>query len=323
MRNRETDFFGFVFQEASMKRMLVLGAGVMAALLIFAGCASTSVAGLASSSDSVGSIKKLAKMLTKDSSNQEAADVFEEIYNREMTNNLAVIENGTDKILSDFAASQGKSTAKDALAVIVSKLGDRSGDKSPTVMENMDVKKVESRMTELKAAYYDLMEIQKAVKNMPEEIGSESVYTVDKSGEDFEKGWTRTSDALADFYVLCGDSMLPSKGYRDLKNIIEIYEKKAYPAYMSYDKSSKCKKTVSKLYIQEGDDFLVQAKMSKSNYSAATDDIEKTASSASGALEAEAAIIDYRTARSWDSGADISAKLADAEELSKFFDENR
>lgn len=306
-----------------MKRTFVLGTVLMAALLVFAGCASNSVAGLASSTDSVGSIRKLAKMLTKDSTNQEAADVFEEIYNREMDNKLAVIENGTDKILSDFAATQGKTSAKDALSVIVSKLGDRSGDKAPTVLENMDVKKVESRMTELKAAYYDLMEIQKAVKDMPEEIGSENVYTVDKSGEDFEKGWTKTSDALADFYVLCGDSMLPSKGYADLKNITAIYEKKAYPAYMSYDKSSKCKKTVSKLYIQEGDDFLAKAKASKTAYINAAEDYEKSVYSTNGLLESESAIINFRTARSWDSGADMAAKLAEAEELSKFFEENK
>ena len=312
------------FQEEDfMKKTFLTASALIAALLFFAGCASDSVAGLASSSDSVGSIRKLSKILTKDSSNQEAADVFDEIYNREMEKNLAVIENGTDAILADFAGSQGKETPKEALEDIVSKLEGREGKNPPVVTDNIAVKKVVEDMTALKSAYYDLMEIQKAVKDMPEEIGSDSVYTVDKSGEDFEKGWSKTSDAIADFYVLCGDSMIPTQGDTDLENVIAIYEKKAYPAYMSYDKSQKCKKTISKLYIQQGDEYRVKANTHKSDYESAEDDLGRSSYSTLGALSSDCAEVAYRTARYWDSGADVTSKLSEVEELAKFFDENR
>ena len=74
-----------------LKVMRSLLVTVSAALLFVAVTGCTSVASLANKKDTVSSIKKLSKMLVKDSSNQEAADVFNELYNREMANKMYIV----------------------------------------------------------------------------------------------------------------------------------------------------------------------------------------------------------------------------------------
>ena len=62
-----------------MKKILVC-TFIFTAALFISGCA-TNVAKLADSSDGVGAIKKLSKMLIKDSSNQESASALYETQN--------------------------------------------------------------------------------------------------------------------------------------------------------------------------------------------------------------------------------------------------
>ncbi len=296
-----------------MKKILVC-TFIFTAALFISGCA-TNVAKLADSSDGVGAIKKLSKMLIKDSGDQEAADVFDEVYRREMDNNLTVIGNGVDRILSDFAKSQGKSTAKDALASIVKDLGEKRKTNSYTVMNSTAVQETEKRLSALKGAYYDLMEIQKAVKEMPDEIGGETVYTVEKNSSDFEKGWTDTANAIGDFYVLCANSMLPSIDTADMARIIEILEKKAYPAYQSYDKVQTVKKTIGKLSFENAEAYLSNARKYLESYSKDSTNSDKKSDAALGLLSATGALTNYSKAKEWDSSLNITEKNKEANYL--------
>ena len=227
-------------------------------LVALTGCAS--VASLADKKDTVSSIKKLAKMLVKDSSNQEAADVFNELYNREMANKMYIVETTSQDVLNEFASSQGASSVESALKSIVQNLPDRTDTKNyKSVVDDYAVKTVISRLTELKDNYRDLTEIQSAVKPVPETIGEIQTYYVEKYTNDFNSGWTRASDDLGDFYKKCGDAMLPAQTAYEITKIIDIY-KKAETAYFNQSKISSVRNIIYTLYMDQGDQYLAIAK---------------------------------------------------------------
>lgn len=232
----------------------------VAALLFVAFTGCTSVASLADKKDTVGSIKKLAKMLIKDSSNQEAADVFNELYNREMSNKMYIVQTSSSEVLDSFASSQGASSVEAALKSIASAIPDRTSSKNQTtVIDDSSVKDTINRLRELKDTYRDLTEIQSAVKPMPETIGSVQTYYVEKYTNNFNNGWTTAADALGDFYVKCGDAMMPAKTPYEISNIIGVYQK-AEHEYLTQSKISSVRNTIYNLYMNKGDAFITLVK---------------------------------------------------------------
>ena len=227
--------------------------------LVLFGCASA--ASLANRKDTVGSIKKLSKMLIKNSEDQEAADVFNELYNREMANKMYIVQSTTaSDILNNFAAEQGAPSVEAALKAIVQNLPDRTNTKNyQSVVDDYAVKEVINRLTELKDNYRDLTEIQSAVSPVPETIGSVQTYYVEKYTNDFNSGWTRASDDLGDFYVKCGDAMLPAQTPYEIGKIADIY-KKAETAYFTQSKISSVRNTLYTMYMDQGDQYLAIAK---------------------------------------------------------------
>ena len=232
----------------------------VAAFLLVALTGCTSVAGLADKKDTVGSIKKLSKMLIKDSSNQEAADVFNELYNREMTNKMYIVQTSSSDVLSNFASSQGASSVEAALKSIADSIPDRaSSSNKQTVIDDSSVKDTINRLSELKNTYRDLTEIQSAVKSVPETIGSVQTYYVEKYTDNFNGGWTKAADDLGDFYKKCGDAMMPNQSLYEIANIIPIY-KKAETEYLTQSKISTIRNTIYNLYMKQGDGYLTLAK---------------------------------------------------------------
>ena len=227
--------------------------------LVLFGCASA--ASLANRKDTVGSIKKLSKMLIKNSEDQEAADVFNELYNREMANKMYIVQSTTaSDILNNFAAEQGAPSVEAALKAIVQNLPDRTNTKNyQSVVDDYAVKEVINRLTELKDNYRDLTEIQSAVSPVPETIGSVQTYYVEKYTNDFNSGWTRASDDLGDFYLKCGDAMLPAQTPYEIGKIADIY-KKAETAYFTQSKISSVRNTLYTMYMDQGDQYLAIAK---------------------------------------------------------------
>ncbi len=226
--------------------------------LVLFGCASA--ASLANRKDTVGSIKKLSKMLIKNSADQEAADVFNELYNREMANKMYIAQTTSQDVLNEFISSQGASSVEAALKSIVQNLPDRTDARNyQSVVNDYAVKTVISRLTELKDNYRDLTEIQSAVKPVPETIGEVQTYYVEKYTNDFNSGWTRASDDLGDFYVKCGDAMLPALTPYEIGKIADIY-KKAETAYFTQSKISSVRNTIYTLYMDQGDQYLAVAK---------------------------------------------------------------
>lgn len=240
-------------------------AGTLMLSLVAAGCASTSPAQLASSNDKPGAIKKLAKMLIKDSTDQEAADVFDEMYNQEISNLLAKTAVTNAQLRSEFAKKQNAADVKEALSKIASQMEGRAqANNKQTILTNSAVNDMVYKLSTIRDAYMDLTNIQKAVADMPGTIGLDPEYDVKKYTENWDSAWTKASDDLGEFYCECADAMLPAVNYDDFKRIISVYEKGS-TATMTYSKVVGIKQTIAYLYDKEGDKYLGEAKESLKN----------------------------------------------------------
>ena len=128
--------------------------------------------------DTVRAIEKLAKSLTKKSTNQEDADLFHSVYPSEVERRLTENTDTVSDVVNRFVNSQGAATLFSALANIKSRLPSGS-----FVGEDSSVRHA---IYEAEAAYTiaeDLYRIQKAVKPMPTEIGDPrkgQIYLVEK-----------------------------------------------------------------------------------------------------------------------------------------------
>lgn len=243
-----------------MKVMRSILVSVSAAVLLVAviGCASAS--SLANKKDKVSAIKQLAKNLVKDSSDQEMADVFNEVYNSEMSSKMYIVQATTNDVLNDFMVANGASSVEAALSSIANGIPDRdSKTNTQTVLSEISVKEAVNRLTELKNTYRDLTEIQSAVKPMPSTIGSIQTYDVQKYNDNFNGEWTKAADALGDFYVKCGDAMMPAKTPYEISNIIGVYQK-AEQEYLTQSKVSSVRNTIYNLYMNKGNAFITLVK---------------------------------------------------------------
>lgn len=186
------------------------------------GCASARQ--LVEKGDVVTAIEKLAKSLTKKSTNQDDADLFISVYASAVDQRRDNPETVSD-VVSSFISSKGASNLSAALDAVQASLasGGYIGDESS----------VRSAVTRAENAYIraeDLYRIQKAVKNMPYEIGDPykgEVYYVEKYSDDFAGRYQIESRDVASFIYSIAEAGYPGTTVNQMRKGFDLYEKAA------------------------------------------------------------------------------------------------
>ena len=222
---------------------------------VFFGCMSAQQ--LLERGDTVRAIEKLAKSLTKKSTNQEDADLFHSVYPSEVERRLTENTDTVSDVVNRFVNSQGAATLFSALANIKSRLPSGS-----FVGEDSSVRHA---IYEAEAAYTiaeDLYRIQKAVKPMPTEIGDPrkgQIYLVEKYTDDFTSKYNTAGKDLAEFIFSIADAGYPGYAIGDKKKDYDMYDKAA-----KYDSSlsSECRQRQARLAYDIGEILLSQRTIS-------------------------------------------------------------
>ncbi len=222
---------------------------------VFFGCMSAQQ--LLERGDTVRAIEKLAKSLTKKSTNQEDADLFHSVYPSEVERRLTENTDTVADVVNRFVNSQGAATLFSALSNIKSRLpsGSFVGEDST----------VRHAIYEAEAAYTvaeDLYRIQKAVKPMPTEIGDPrkgQIYLVEKYTDDFSSKYNTAGKDLAEFIFSIADAGYPGYTVSDKKKDYDMYDKAA-----KYDSSlnSECRQRQARLAYDIGEILLSQRTIS-------------------------------------------------------------
>ena len=157
------------------KRAVLCLALFVLAASVFAAKASKT-ANMLKKGDPVSNIKKLAEMLKKDPKDQEAADVFVQLYKREMDKCIEGVAAPADEPVKNFAKSMGAPSTFEALKVVRKKTPAGS-----QVWDNPAVEAVRKALTKMENVALDFYLIQSYVEEMPAVIGGSPAYNIDET----------------------------------------------------------------------------------------------------------------------------------------------
>ena len=240
-----------------MKKSNVFGLGVSVALIaaVLSGCASVKVEDMLTKGDPVNNIKKLAKILKKDPTDQAAADVFNELYNRELEKSVDVIAGTPQQVVKDFADAQGADSTFNALKARKEALTDGA-----QVWDDIAVTQVRSKLSQMELAANDFYLLQSYVEDMPELVGVDPSYEVKKFGYTFITGkQTDIWNAMGNFDFMCAEVMLPARDDAE-KAVLYKHFKTAHSHPSKFANKQNAYNRVVELGIELGDSLLNQAR---------------------------------------------------------------
>ncbi len=159
-----------------MRAALCFALCLLSASAFAAKAKSSKVANMLKKGDPVSNIKKLSEMLKSNPQDQEAADVFMTLYQREMNKGVEGLAAPSNEVTANFAKSKGAGSTWEALKVVKSKI-----PAGTQVWDEPSVAAVRKALEKLERIALDFYHVQSYAGEMPAVIGSSPAYNIDET----------------------------------------------------------------------------------------------------------------------------------------------
>lgn len=203
-----------------MKRIKLMFTGLIAAGVIFAGCASSRARSYIAAGDNVSAVEVLAQTLNRKSSDNEAAVLFAELYPAVVEERLSVIP--VSQVRQNYLGKYGKNDI-DAIRNMIKENGkDRLVSSHPVI--GALLRDGEKSVT----ICHDLVRIQNAVAPLPSFVGNAKkggVFEVRKYSNNFSGQWETSKLEMGQLYFDIAEAAFPGETIAQKKEILDFYQK--------------------------------------------------------------------------------------------------
>lgn len=198
--------------------LILLLTSLCASLFMLASCGTPKPEKLIKNGDYVTAIESLAQKLTKKPGDQKSADAFSSIY--KMTLQQKNPEQSVEEIILTYIPNYNSNPVSE-LKKIAKNLGSGTPLSNDSGIDTI-IKRSENTINSL----YDAIRIQNAVMTMPPTIGNQkkgSVYSVEKSDENFTGRYNKDVLTFGQFYYNLGEALYPGKDIREKEEALGYY----------------------------------------------------------------------------------------------------
>lgn len=218
-----------------MRAALCFAVVLLSASAFAAKAKSSKVANMLKKGDPTSNIKKLAEMLKSNPQDQEAADVFMQLYKQEMNKGVEGLAAPSNEVTANFAKSKGAGSTWEALKVVKSKI-----PAGTQVWDEPSVAAVRKALTKLENIALDFYLVQSYAEEMPAVIGSSPAYNIDETEVPYlgkksraflakfvDARRTEIWNSEGNFDFMCAEVMIPVSSFTDqvalFKHFITAY----------------------------------------------------------------------------------------------------